>query len=181
MHTTPRTPARPACHAQDSTTPGSPGNSLLSALCAGEALSPADFSLAVHHALAGLLSIATGNKGGHTAVAAGPESFCFGLLEAAACLAEDPAKPVLLVHFDENLPPDYDGLIAPESPLALAVMLAGPGGEGQSIQFRWSPAAADGRHSGAGLALDFLRFLQSDAASLENHGPRMTWRWCRVG
>src|SRR5262245_46592170 len=36
--------------------------SILDALTAGEGVSPADFTLSVHHALAGLLSIATENR-----------------------------------------------------------------------------------------------------------------------
>jgi len=76
---------------------------LLSALADGEPLSPADFSLSVHHGLIGLLSIATGNRLGHTAVAAGRESFAYGLLEAAAAATERPGQPMALVHFDAHV------------------------------------------------------------------------------
>src|SRR5689334_10839923 len=48
---------------------------LLEALTEREPLSPAEFSLSVHHALIGLLSIARGNGAGHTALAAGADSF----------------------------------------------------------------------------------------------------------
>ncbi len=68
--------------------------SILDALAKGEEISPADFTLSVHHALAGLLSIARGNRHGHTTIAAGRESFGFGLLEALSCLVEKPAEPV---------------------------------------------------------------------------------------
>src|ERR1019366_5555292 len=61
--------------------------------------SPADFSLGVHNALAGLLSICARNGGGHTALAAGVDSFGFGLMEAAACLLERPEDPVMLVYY----------------------------------------------------------------------------------
>jgi len=40
-------------------------------LVAGEGVSPAEFTLSVHHALVGLLSIAQSNRRGHTALAAG--------------------------------------------------------------------------------------------------------------
>ena len=52
---------------------------MLTALAAGDSPSPADFSLGVHNALAGLLSIATRNSAGHTALAAGLDSFGHGL------------------------------------------------------------------------------------------------------
>ena len=48
---------------------------LLQALAADEPLSPADFSLSVHNALLGLLSIAWKNSAGHSSIAAGPDSF----------------------------------------------------------------------------------------------------------
>src|ERR1700677_3515966 len=59
--------------------------SILTTLATGEAVSPAEFSLSVHNALAGLLSIAQHNTGGHTAIAAGADSFHAGLIEAASC------------------------------------------------------------------------------------------------
>ncbi len=62
--------------------------SILDALVSDEGVSPADFTLSVHHALAGLLSIVRKNRQGHTAVAAGSESFFFGLLDALLCLNE---------------------------------------------------------------------------------------------
>ena len=80
---------------------------LLDALESSGEVSPAEFSLAVHHGLAGLLSIATGNRLAHTAVAAGEDSFGYGCLEAAAQLAEV-AERVLLLHFDEPLPAPND-------------------------------------------------------------------------
>ena len=76
--------------------------SILKCLADAEPVSPADFSMSVHNGLAGLLSIATKNTNGHSAVSAGPESFCYGLLEAAACLAEKPDEPVILIHYDER-------------------------------------------------------------------------------
>src|SRR5262249_34348958 len=53
---------------------------LLQSIARREESSPAEFSLSVHNALVGLLSIATGNHAGHTAIAAGPDSFGFGLV-----------------------------------------------------------------------------------------------------
>ena len=98
---------------------------ILDAIIAGADVSPAEFTLSVHHALVGLLSIARGNCRGHTAIAAGPESFCFGFMEAAACLAENAAEPVLLIHYDEPLPEPFDR--PPGPALALVVALAATG------------------------------------------------------
>jgi len=91
-------------------------------------VSPADFTLSVHHALVGLLSIAQGNRNGHIAVAAGPESFGFGFLEAVSCLQERPAEPVIFLYYDEPLPPPYDQFDSKEArPLAVALSLSSSG------------------------------------------------------
>src|SRR5258708_29575311 len=48
--------------------------SILKSLAARELPSPAEFSMSVHNALAGLFSIYFGNTRGHTALAAGPRT-----------------------------------------------------------------------------------------------------------
>src|SRR5262249_4135148 len=55
---------------------------ILNALASAELPSPAEFTMSVHHALAGLLSIHTGNTQGHTAISAGADTFGMALLEA---------------------------------------------------------------------------------------------------
>lgn len=152
--------------------------SVLTELAQSGEVSPAEFSLSVHHALAGLLSIACGDTAGHTAIAAGPESFAYALLEAAACLA-DKAEPVLLMHFDEALPEIYteiDG--AAEDPVALAFLLY-PQNSSKGYPIRQSmwpavQAAADP------LALRFIELLENRTKEVTGTGPRMNWRWCRA-
>ncbi len=99
--------------------------SLLRSIAAREPLSPADFSLSVHNALAGLLSIATKNTHGHTAIAAGPDSFGYGMLEAALCLATAQDEKVLVIYFDAPLPELYAAIDDDSAaPVALAVLMA---------------------------------------------------------
>ena len=69
---------------------------ILKSLAAHELPSPAEFSMSVHNGLAGLLSIHLGNTRGHTALAAGLDTFGFGLMEAATRVVEEPSEPVLL-------------------------------------------------------------------------------------
>ncbi len=140
--------------------------------------------MSVHHGLAGLLSIHTGNRAGHTAVAGALDSFGYGLLEAASCLAEAPDVPVMLIYFDAPLPEEY-APFRPDAeadlPLVLAMTLAVSGGEAVSIS-----AIAD---DGAGqqenlpqenLPLSFLRFLLGNQRGASARGGRMTWRWHRA-
>lgn len=155
---------------------------IIDSLRQGELPSPAEFSLSVHHGLAGLLSIHTGNRLGHTALAAGPESFGFGLLEAAASLAETSAEPVLLLYADAPPPEEYAPFrTAADAPLPLAVALVlGPAdGEGEAVALDSAPAR--GERSSESTALDFLRFLLSGAPQAASCGERLDWMWRRAG
>lgn len=146
---------------------------LLTALAADEPLSPAEFSLSVHHALIGLLSIATENRGGHTAVAAGPDSFAYGLLEAAACLRDQPDQPVTLIYCDQPLPPPFDPFSAGEEPLAVVLTLAAPAAGHATVTMAIEPTG--GAPDSPSLA--FLRFLLSGAATATCAGSRHSWAW----
>ncbi len=146
---------------------------LLTGLAESGEVSPAEFSLSVHHGLAGLLSIATGNTAGHSAVAGGNESFGYGFVEALASLAEG-APSVLLLHFDEALPDIYAPVAdTAEEPVALALLLA----PGDDIALETSPAAVSGNDP---LALRFADLLTSDAPEAGGSGERLTWRWRRA-
>lgn len=153
---------------------------VLSALAQGEQPSPAEFSMSVHHGLAGLLSIHTGNRAGHTAVAGSLDSFGYGLLEAAACLMEAPTRPVLLFYVDAPLPDDYAPFLPPAEkalPLVLAMTLAASVENAVSISATAADEDEGGRES---LPLSFLRFLLGQQPSATAQGGRMMWRWHRA-
>lgn len=153
---------------------------LLSELAHSGEVSPAEFSLSVHHALAGLLSIATNNSAGHAAISAGPETFACAMLEAAACLGESD-EPVLLMHFDEVLPEIYAtvaGETQAEKAVALALLLLPEDADdGELFTFDMAPAPELGTDP---LALRFADLLTSGAESAFGNGPRMSWRWHRA-
>lgn len=155
--------------------------SILASLAEAEPVSPADFSMSVHHGLAGLLSIATKNTKGHSAVSAGPESFCYGLLEAASCITENPDEPVILIHYDE-CPGDAFAALFPEpekeGPIVAALCLgARTLKDGIAITMATS-AASDGPASKSHV-LDFLQFVLIGADSQSSRGNRLTWEWAR--
>ncbi|WP_275667821.1 beta-ketoacyl synthase chain length factor [Paramagnetospirillum kuznetsovii] len=146
---------------------------LLISLAEDGSVSPAEFSLSVHHALVGLLSIATANRAGHTAIAAGEESFAYGLLEAAVSVGQDMA-PVLLIHFDEPLPACYAAISESDPPaMALAVLLT-PGGDGEAVAM--VRAQDDGIAAEKGIAQEFLDFLGSGESARRSG----RWSWRRV-
>jgi hypothetical protein len=153
--------------------------SLLNSLAEDGITSPADFSMAVHHGLAGLLSIATGNKAGHTAVAAGGDSLAYGVLEAALA-ANEAGEPCVLIYFDADLPPPYP-LATHAGDLALALMIhPAAQSHGDAMMMTAKPLTGEAVETG-GLAPAFLDFLASRQSETEAAGSRSQWRWRRVG
>jgi Beta-ketoacyl synthase, N-terminal domain len=154
---------------------------ILDALASAESPSPAEFTMSVHNALAGLLSIHTGNTQGHTAIAAGADTFAMALLEAVACLQEKPADPVLLLYGDEQLPPPFDvyGETDTAEPLVAAFALASPRpGEVRIVTEITHDHAGHGA-SGC-MARDFLRFLLSESGEGRSTSERISWSWRRA-
>lgn len=153
---------------------------IFTSLAEKEAPSPAEFSMSVHHGLAGLLSIHTANRLGHVAVSAAQDSFAFGMMEAALCLAEDPATPVLLVYYDPPLPDAYDRFrAASEAELPTVLALRMEAAHEARISFQWQPTKPSPELTDS-QALRFLRWLLTDAPRAECRGERMIWRWSRV-
>jgi hypothetical protein len=143
--------------------------------------SPTDFSLSIHHALIGLLSIEAANRAGHTALSAGRDSFGYGLAESAACLAERPDEPVLLIYGDEKLPEEYDAFREADDaflPLVVVLALRKPRSAAQAMSLRMT--ARDGEDRSASGPHDFLRFLLSGAEAGGSVGDRMRWEWRRA-
>ena len=145
--------------------------------------SPTDFSMAIHHALLGILSIHAGNRLGHTALSAGWDSFANGLLEAAACIAEQPDEPVILVHADDKLPQGYDAFREADDaalPLVVAIALGRPGGTSSGDVTLEPASAMVEMPPTACMATDFLQFLLSDAPCARAVSRRAQWIWRRV-
>jgi hypothetical protein len=152
---------------------------LLGDVVAGEPLSPADFSLSVGNALAGLFAMATENRAGHTAITAGEDSFAAGLLEATSCLTAGSDSRILLVYFDDALCGEYAELDAPSPnrPIAFALLLGVPQGDASDIVATLLPASERVHHPlSASVAADFLRFLreQIDTFSI---GRQIGWHY----
>jgi hypothetical protein len=146
--------------------------SLLDTLNQPNLMSPADFSLSVHHALAGLLSIARGNRAGHGAVAAGHDTLWCGLLEAACCLNEPDCSTVLFVYHNEPLPAPFDTFARiGEETIALALAVTRRP-EGLGLRLSGIPHNAgkpDARPAEALLAT----LLRGEAATVA--GDRQLW------
>ena len=152
---------------------------ILAALDRTGEVSPAEFTLSVHHALAGLLSIAGHNGQGHTTLAAGGDSFGAGLMEAVGCLYEDPATPVLVAHFHEPLPEPYT-VFETDSPEPFAVALT-LRADDTADAIRIDAAPSGDAPAGEPPGLAFLRFLLGGASHASTVGEHTQWHWHRDG
>lgn len=152
---------------------------LLTSLSKKEGMSPTAFSMSVHNALAGLLSITQKNQHPHTAIAAGEESFCTGLMEAAALLVEDNTRPVLLVHYDEPLPEFYMPYVDENVPsLALAMVLEVRSGNGMRFDFGFSPKSPEQANESQDASKSFINFLAKNELAWSWSAANRNW-WCR--
>lgn len=98
--------------------------SVLLELGNGEPVSPTQFSLAVHNAICGVLSIQTGNRGNVSALASGVEPVVPVLLEALGMLQAGERR-VLCVICDVRLPDFYaDPESQPQAPFAVSFVLS---------------------------------------------------------
>lgn len=162
---------------------------LLLELANNAPLSPASFSLSVHNANAGLLSIARGDRGNSIAIAAGASTVEHALIEACGLLA-DGAQQVLLVMSDSPPPSAFSAYNdCAESSFAWAWLLQAAGQDPSGAQFSlsWSAAdtdaAADDRQPDtldqAPAGLDILRFFLRRDAALTRSANGRRWCWSR--
>ena len=152
---------------------------MLNALAEDNCLSAAEFSLSVHNALCGLLSIALQNRHGHVAISAGRDTFGCALMESALLLQENPTRSILLIHYDAPLPEVYHSVGGEdERTLVAAFTIQAPHPGRSPILLDWLPANAclDCQPSPS-PAHHFLSFLQSEGGVCQVRGDRMIWRW----
>ena len=122
-------------------------------------LSPTAFSLSVHNATAGLLSIARHDQVNHSALSAGDSGVEHALIEACGLLA-DGAPEVLLVVYDSLLPDVFrEYQDCEDQPFAWAWLIQ-PAGAENTISLTWEPAVnhsvePDVTLSGTGSATGF--------------------------
>lgn len=139
---------------------------LLDDINRGELLSPAQFSLSVHNAAAGLLGQAVGRAANHTAIAGGDLSLSAGLTDAYARLTTRDGGSIILVFADMALPGAYQSMDEPGPDVHLAMQLF-PYITGQ-IPHEITPK----RQGGAALAMA----LHSGTRAVEFNPPGLVGR-----
>lgn len=146
---------------------------LLRDLASGVDVSPAAFSMSVHNAVPGLLSILAGNRAPISAVAAGSESFGYGLLAAAAAWKADPAQQVLFLYGEDRLPELWAPFVPEVPPHALALLL---GAGGRDLVLAWDPERR-GSEPGNLQSLHFFGRLAQVSGLGPWTGPTGAWDW----
>ena len=146
----------------------------------GEPMSPTQFGLSVHNAIAALYSIVRGQRGNYLALAAGKATAETALVDVVGLLA-DGAPEVLVVVYDTGLPAAYAGFAdEPEARHAWCWRVRA-GGEGARLLLDWQAGQEESEAGAAALpaSLDVLRFLLSGDAVHVGHGDGVHWCWRR--
>jgi len=148
--------------------------SILRDLAAEAEVSPTLFATSVHNAVPGQWSILHGNRAPVCAVAAGPESFGWGLVEALAEYRADPSGPVLYVYGEDVLPEPWAGLVPRGLLHAVALLVGEPAG--RRIALELAPGNCE-----EPATLQSVHFLRATAGRSGGGdawtGPGGAWRW----
>lgn len=151
---------------------------LLTALARRETLSPTVFSLSVHNSSAGLFSIARGDRGPATAMAAGADTLGMTLLEGANMVAEG-AAAVLVCYADDQAPVPYRSFVEEESrhlPFAVSMLLTAA----KDAPLRCRLKREDAEKSTEAPEAALMRFLLEETAD-SLIGTDQAWRLERDG
>lgn len=147
---------------------------MLRDLAWGEALSPATFSLSVLNANAGLFSIIRGDTSPTTALAAGADTFGFGLLEAASRVALDAGAPLLFLYADAPAPEPLQTTDGDVADILTVGLLIDPAAAATMVETAFEAAAGGTPEEPQALA--FLRCLEQGSPT-HWAGPDRRWTW----
>lgn len=146
---------------------------ILRDLAAEVEISPAAFSMSVHNAVPGLLSILAGNHASISAVAAGSESFGYGLMAAFAAWKAGPDRPMLFLYGEDRLPELWAPHTPAVAPHALALLL---GAGGRDLAMTWDPSIRS-EEPGNLQSLHFFERLAGLPCPSAWTGPTGAWDW----
>lgn len=153
---------------------------ILNDICTGNGVSPTAFSLSVHNAIAGQLSIALNNRAPMLAIAPTEQGLLPALLEAAGMLNEY-AEEVVVAFFDESVPEVLTGSVSAAAVQCVALRVSRHvDGSREQIFSVTKPAAANTKS--AATIDDLVQFLGSDSAVsllLCGASTDTAWMWGR--
>lgn len=159
---------------------------ILQIIAARKNVSPTDFTMSVHNAAVGSMSIAAGSVLPASSISAGVDSFQQALIEVHAFLASG-YDEVLLVDSGGNIPAFYLPFLSPDTPnypYAIALVLR----FGKQVQCTYRHNCGHKSDTGKDSApvqvypqsMQFLRGWLGGETCFEVMSDRHTWQW-RVG
>jgi len=149
---------------------------ILSALATDQPVSPTDFTLSVHNASVGSLTIAAKQPLVSSSLSAGMDTFQQGLCEAI-CLMQAGYKRILMVDFDGLLPTFYHSRLSENMPTwAFAVAMVFEAGD--SLQCK-TQSGSDGEEAALPQSLQFLQHYLRGEDRFTVPGERVQWLWSR--
>lgn len=163
---------------------------LLQSLQAGTGLSPTQFGLSVHNAVAAQYSQLRQERGNYTALAAGMAGIEAGLIECAGLLGSG-AATVTLVACEDHVPEVYRAYQdEPSLRFGLALrLLPGTAAEGVGFSLAWTEDEAEAADAAADApadatvplphALQALRFLIGTDKTWRHAVADRCWHWRR--
>lgn len=159
---------------------------LLTSLAQGELLSPTQFSLSVHNAIGGMLSINRKDPSNITAIAAAENMVPTALLEASLIMQEQGCDEILVVIYDDALPEPYSTQTAvPDPAYALALVLTNVASEIEldlsivlPLKTAINKETVDGQTEPQ--AFSFIRFLLGQESLLQLANPQTCYQLNKV-
>jgi len=150
---------------------------LLQQLAAKDALSPTQFALSVHNAISGQFSLHTHNQSDSSAIAGGPDSLHYALLEAYCRFISEPElTQLLVVYADEPVPDLYQPACQdPSVAVALALLLS----RNQGQKFILQQHNDIQSHAEGDQVCKLIAFLHSDVSELCLAAKGRKWLWTR--
>ncbi len=152
-------------------------SALLNTLAQNECLSPTAFSMSVHNASAGLLSIFTENRAASNTISAGRDSFVMVLIDAYARINSGVCDKVLVVHCDQAMPNDYL-CFQDEQQIDHALAFVMSKDEGVMVSMNSLPRLKkEKKESHLPQSLAFVDFLLSDLSKTTIPGIYNDWQF----
>ncbi|WP_426369011.1 beta-ketoacyl synthase chain length factor [Pseudocolwellia sp. HL-MZ7] len=142
-------------------------------------LSPTNFGLSVHNAVAGLYSIFAKNKQAMTAISAGEDSLMMAVVDAYAKLESQNLDQVLVVYTDQIVPEQYNQFVSDkEQTLAIAFVLSKAQSD-SSMSLSFEPQTANHQEDESFQPLEFLKFIHGKNTTAAIQSTRYQWQMSR--
>lgn len=153
---------------------------LISNVASKEELSPTQFGLSVHNAVAGQFSIFTKNKAASTATSAGEDSFLMALTDAVCKLKTNNYDSILLVYTDETVPDVYKSYVMQnEISVGCALLIEKAKTGADNIHLTFEANESNNNENETMQVFDFLSYFYNGSSESTICSKRYSWTLTR--